>query len=161
MEILMASYVTGDIFVMSPPKITLKAWEPFEDCVSILFLFKHFDVDDPNPEWRLYWVAGIALLRAIGHVLVKSDALTSEKHRNEINKLWGAWKTNPDDKRIFANFIEKERNNILKTYTFGAALSENHSGYRVTYANKEDAFEMFREAVYWWRHQLMALEEQL
>jgi hypothetical protein len=167
----MKSYVTGDMFVMKPPKQTLKAWQPYSDCVSILFSLNHTDVvdgDEELPDWRIYWVAGIALLRAVGHVLAKSDALTSDKHRNEINKLWKRWREDPDDNIIFHNFIEKERNNILKTYTFGAVLSKiyghdsgDDSKYIVTYSDGEDAFEMFREAVYWWRHQLMVLEDQL
>ena len=73
----MTDYVTGDIFTLKIEKQTLKAWKPFWDCVGILFQFQNsaiVDGEDELPEWRLYWVAGITLLRTIGHVLAKVDA---------------------------------------------------------------------------------------
>lgn len=155
------NYVTGDIFVFSPPRQTLKAWAPFWDCVSILFLFQHTDIDEEKPEWRLYWVAGIALLRTIGHVLAKVDGLASARHRSEIDRLWESWKIDRLRSSIFRNFIEKERNNLLKTYSFGARLASNDEGFYVEFEDGQDAFELFREAVYWWRHELMALEDTL
>lgn len=157
----MISYVTGDIFASSPPKQTLKAWDPLWDCVRILFEFQNFDVDEEHSEWRLYWVAGIALLRAIGHVLAKADALTSQEHNNAINKIWSTWKQNSDENKIFWEFIDNERNNILKTYTFGAELVQDKRGFYVTYLGGQDAFQLFREAVYWWRYQLITLEDDI
>lgn len=157
----MDSYITGDIFVRSPPKQTLEAWVPFWDCVAILFEFQNSDVDEEHTEWRIYWVAGIALLRTIGHVLAKADTLTSPKHKAEIEALWARWKSDLEANSVFWNFIEKERNNLLKTYSFGAELAKDDEGYFVKYKGGEDAFQLFREAVYWWRHQLMALEERL
>jgi hypothetical protein len=62
---------------------------------------------------------------------------------------------------IFWDFIEGERNNLLKTYSSGAHLALHDAGYRVEFEDGDDAFQLFREAVYWWRHQLMALEEAL
>lgn len=154
-------YVSDDIFVRAPPKQTLKAWAPFWDCVTILFEFQNSDVDEDRPDWKLFWVAGIALLRAIGHVLAKSDAIVSPKHKVEVNKLWEEWKSAPTENAIFWDFIEDERNNILKTYEFGAKLAKNEGGYYVSYKNEEDAFGMFRNAVYWWRYHLEALERRL
>jgi hypothetical protein len=101
------------------------------------------------------------LLRTVGHVLAKSDALKSAKHKIEIDKLWIEWKSTPKENAIFWNFIEEERNNILKAYTFGATLANDGNGLYVSYLNGEDAFQLFGEAVYWWRHQLSALEERL
>jgi hypothetical protein len=157
----MANYITGDIFVFSPPRQTLKAWIPFWDCVSILFEFQNSDVDEEHSEWRLSWVAGVALLRTIGHVLAKADILASPRHQDEIDRLWDAWKSDRKKAMIFWDFIEKERNNLLKTYTFGARLVEGDEGYHVEFADGNDAFQLFREAVYWWRHQLMTLEDNL
>jgi|SRR5579872_6005049 len=157
----MANYVTGDIFVFSPPLQTLKAWAPFWDCVTILFEFQNSDVDEEHPEWRLSWVAGIALLRTIGHVLAKGDVLTSPRHSDEINRLWKEWKSDRKKASILWDFIEKERNNLLKTYTFGAKLSKDGEGYFVEFADGNDAFQLFRQAIYWWRYQLMTLEAAL
>lgn len=153
--------VTGDIFVLTPPKKSLKAWQPLDDCVVILFEFQNMDVDDEHTEWRILWVAGIALLRAIGHVLAKSDMMTSGKHKLEIDRLWHRWKAHPDDSAIFWEFVEEERNNLLKTYEFGAALAHDENGFYVRYGNGENAFDLFRAAVYWWRHQLMLLEDRI
>jgi hypothetical protein len=157
----MADCVTGDIFVFSPPRQTLKAWVPFWDCVVILFEFQNSDVDEEHSEWRLFWVAGIALLRTIGHVLAKTDAIASPRHRAEIDRLWKEWKSDRIQSSIFWDFIEKERNNLLKTYAFGARLAHNSEGYYVEFEDGQDAFQLFRQAVYWWRHQLMALEDAL
>ena len=155
------SYITGDIFVSSPPKQTLKAWEPWWDCVHILFEFQNSDVDEEHTEWKLYWIAGMALLRTIGHVLAKSDALVSPGHKAEVDRLWAEWRGDRQTNSIFWDFIEEERNNILKTYTFGAQLARYDDGYYVAYRGGEDAFQMFREAVYWWRHQLRQLETRV
>jgi hypothetical protein len=157
----MKSFITGDIFVTSPPKQTLKAWSPFWDCASILFEFQNSEVDEERSEWRLFWVAGIALLRTIGHVLAKSDTLTSTKHKIAVDKLWAEWKSHADENGIFWSFIEEERNNLLKTYESGATLAQDGDGFYVKYATGEDAFQLFREAVYWWRYQLINLETQI
>jgi len=157
----MISYITGDIFVAKVPKQTLKAWEPFWDCVTILFEFQNSDIDDEHPEWRLHWVAGIALLRTIGHVLVKADAPLSQTHKRAVDSLWADWKDNATDNAIFWNFIETERNNLLKTYTFGATLKQDGESFIVRYTDGEDALQLYREAVYWWRHQLNRLEQLL
>lgn len=133
----------GDIFITSPPKQTLKAWEPFWDCVSILFQFQNSDVDEECSEWRLFWIAGIALLRTIGHALAKSDAATSIEHKNMIDKLWDEWKSDPEHNAIFWEFIEQERNNLLKTYEFGAVLAQDDVGFYVKYTNGDGAFELF------------------
>jgi hypothetical protein len=155
------SETADDIFVLRPNKQTLKAWEPFWDCVTILFEFQNSDVDEDRAEWRLYWVAGIALLRTIGHVLAKSDAAISTNHKNQVDKLWAEWKSDLHENKIFWNFIENERNNILKTYTFGATLAQDETGFYVTYAGEENAFSLFRESVYWWREQLLTLEGRI
>lgn len=157
----MKSYITGDIFVFTPPQQSLQAWAPFQDCVDILFIFQNSDVDTEHPEWRLYWVAGIALCRTVGHVLAKVDAYTSNLHRLEIDALWKTWTSDKKAHAIFWEFIEKERNNLLKTYTFGATLKSEGDETFVQYEDGSDALQLFREAVYWWRHQLMELERRL
>lgn len=155
----MISYITGDIFTAKMTRQTLKAWDPFWDCVAILFEFQNSDIDDEHPEWRLHWVAGIALLRAIGHVLSKSDADISTAHKRAVREMWDSWKRDAEDNYIFWEFIESERNNILKTYTFGAKLEKRLDGFVVTYTDGEDALQLYREAVYWWRFQLVSLEK--
>jgi hypothetical protein len=146
-------YVTGDIFTKRIPAQTLKAWQPFWDCVDILFIFQNSDVADSNeelPEWRLYWIAGISLLRTIGHVLAKVDAKSSAQHSQAIGGLWKQLQSDRKGSWIFWEFIEKERNNCLKTYSFGARLVQDEGEVCVQYENGDDAFQLFRQAVYWW-----------
>ncbi|WDR02485.1 hypothetical protein PSQ19_18125 [Devosia algicola] len=160
----MASFITGDIFVRTPPSQTLRAWEPYWDCVSILFLFENSDIVDRNeelPEWRLHWISGIALLRTIGHVLAKVDSQYSLTHAAIVAGFWATLKADRQSSDIFWNFIEEERNNILKTYTFGAKLSRSENGYFIEFADGQDAFQLFREALYWWRYHLELLEREL
>jgi hypothetical protein len=155
-------YITGDIFTTTPPKQTLKAWEPFWDCVGILFQFQHLDVveqdDVEDTEWKLLWVAGISLLRTIGHVLAKVDATKTFGHASEVERFWKALKEDRSSFSIFWNFIENERNNLLKTYTFGASLARDADGYYVKLGDGSDAFQTFRQAVYWWRYHLSMIE---
>jgi hypothetical protein len=63
-----------------------------------------------------------------------------------------------NDKLVFWDFIEQERNNILKTFKFGVKTDE-----RGLFHHRigEDGDPLFREAVYWWRYQLELLEAQL
>ncbi|MEO9899293.1 hypothetical protein [Nisaea sp.] len=160
----MDDYVTGDIFTFNPPQQTLSAWAPFWDCVSILFNFRTSEISDGDEEyveWRLFWVAGVALLRTVGHVLAKVDTNASEEHAQAIASWWKQIRSNKENSWIFWQFIEKERNNLLKTYTFGAQFSLHGDEAKIIFEDGEDAFERFREAVYWWRHQLLTLEGQL
>jgi len=158
------SYIRGDIFTHVPPKQTLRAWDPFWDCVGILFQFQNSDVADGNEElreWRIYWVAGISLLRTIGHVLAKVDANSSNEHSQAVAELWRKLREDRENYWIFWDFIEKERNNLLKTYSFGARFVPSIEGSYVEFEGGEDAFQLFREAVYWWRHHLMEIESIL
>ncbi len=148
----------NDIFVKRQKIESLKAWEPFYDCVGILFDFQNSDIDDEHPEWRRNWIAGSALLRCIGHVLAKVDAKISGRHKVVITEKYLSWKSEPDSKEIFFGFIEKERNNILKTYTIGAGISRDQYGEFLSYGADHNALTLFRTAVYWWRSQLEEIE---
>jgi hypothetical protein len=158
----MRSWITGDIFTSQPRPTTLKAWEPWWDTVAILFELQNSDIDDEHPEWRLHWVAGVALLRTVGHVLKKVDAKTSPKHLEAVKAQWSIWNGDKLENWIFFDFIEQERNNILKEYSFGATLPEPNDDRTLVYRDTDfDAAQLFREAVYWWREQLLAIENAL
>ena len=146
-----------------PKPQTLRAWEPWHFTRSILFELQTWDYDvDDSWKWRTRWIAGVACLRTIGHVLDKIDAKRSLMHRTLIEEAWKSWKKEPDDHRVFFNFIEKERNNILKEFSFGTEFQEydEEPDPRCLEAY-EDAAELFREAVYWWRAQLTEIENRL
>jgi len=65
--------------------------------------------------WRIHWAAAVALIRAVGHVLDKVDG-----EDPFIKKAAGAafkeWKRADPKHEIFREFIERERNNLLKEY---------------------------------------------
>ncbi|BDW95423.1 hypothetical protein MACH10_11080 [Thalassospira tepidiphila] len=160
----MESYGKGDIFTRRIAIKTLNAWEPYTDCVSILFSFQYLDVadgEDELPEWRIFWVAGLTLLRTIGHVLDKVDKPVSSKHADVIGRNWMRIKTDRQQNRIFWDFVEDGRNNLLKTYSWGTSLVKDEHGYFVEYKSGDDAFQLFREAVYWWRYQLEKIESEI
>lgn len=158
----LTSWIAGDIFTSAPGMLTLKAWEPWEMTRSALFEIQNSDIDAEHPEWRTNWIAGVAMLRATGHVLHKVDAATSARHKSMIDAAWHSWSTDRDGNWICFDFIEKERNNILKTFSFGAQLPSAEDGRLLAYGNTDfDAAQLFREAVYWWRFQLRMIEFQL
>lgn len=70
-------------------------------------------------EWRLYWVTAVVLIRAVGHVLVKVDGRAAPVVRDVANELHKKWKSTDERDAIFRDFIEQERNSILKEYEFG------------------------------------------
>jgi hypothetical protein len=71
--------------------------------------------------WRVPYVACLALLRSTGHVLAKVDAGTGDNEKREIAAFWAELKANKDQYLIFWNFIERERNRILKEYVFASS----------------------------------------
>lgn len=158
------SYVEGDIFTAAPldHETKLKAWEPWELTRTLLFQFQNSDIDEEHPEWCFHWYAGVALLRTVGHVLHKVDGCRSEKSRKTIEKFWREWSDNKGQNWILWEFIEKERNAILKTFSFGAELPNDEDQRLLKYKDTDwDATQLFREAVYWWRHQLRGIEREL
>src|SRR6185312_1454897 len=75
----------------------------------------------PKPSYfEFNYVAALALVRAVGHVLDKVDANENGPRPGlSVDVAYAKWKANRDEHRIFWEFIEEERNNILKEYTFG------------------------------------------
>lgn len=136
--------------------------------------------------WRPHWVGCLALLRAVGHVLRNVDRETDDKHRAVINATWDEWKSTKDkgDNAIFWNFIEAERNNLLKEYKFGVEPEPTYivteegdrivteegepivtedDYFRLSHAGFEDkeARDVIGEAIKWWHEQLGAIEAKL
>ncbi|WP_163009210.1 hypothetical protein [Pseudomonas viridiflava] len=130
-------------------------------------------------EWRLQWVTAIVLIRAVGHVLNKVDGNVTPIVRTLASELHRRWKTGGENDAIFRDFIEQERNSILKEYEFGmsegpvpvsvtmvhavtgelfeqrAAIGENV--YRPMWSGPyegEDGRTLLDEAISWWRVQL-------
>lgn len=100
----------------------MKSREVFNDCV----LAKDYFVKAVNAkdyqQAKILWFSCVTLLRTIGHVLHKVDASKLDVHsRNELSVQFKSWKSSEP---IFKDFIEKERNNILKEYDICVGVSE-------------------------------------
>lgn len=165
--------------------MTTAARSVLADCEIALEMLES---EEDMPRWRVKWAGAVALLRAVGHVLRNVDrkepALCSR-----IDNQYERWKSNREVNAIFWNFIEKERNNILKQYRFNLhPLEEVEVAVMMTVRDVEtgdtkevaevfplgdniyrpiidgfregdDARDVYREALDWWDTQLAYLEE--
>ncbi|PKQ06148.1 MAG: hypothetical protein CVT72_07490 [Alphaproteobacteria bacterium HGW-Alphaproteobacteria-11] len=168
--------------------MTTTARQVLEDCAVALQLLEE---EQDLQRWRILWAGAVSLLRAVGSVLKKVDArddplLTSvaDKHHNE-------WKKEAAEHQIFREFIENERNNILKEYKFGIHPLEDvgvviqlkfsppgggepqylgqifnldENIYRPMLDNAwegDDAREVYQEAIDWWRKQLDLIDAEV
>jgi hypothetical protein len=140
--------------------------------------------------WRLHWVAAVALLRAVGHVLEKADG-TSQAVRLASRAAFTRWKSDAPEHKIFREFIERERNTILKEYEFNfhpgdevdvaipVTLQRVSAGafveaetifpldnniYRPLldgFREGEDARDVLSDAIDWWERELTAIERSV
>jgi len=65
----------------------------------------------PEATLQAQYIAIVWMLRAVGHVLYKVDCDTPSQ-RAKLDDKWKIWKREP----IFSNFIEPNRNDLLKEY---------------------------------------------
>src|SRR5262249_6674006 len=117
-------------------------------------------------------------------VLDKVDGKADAKHRAAINARQEEWKAYKEENRIFWDFINAERNNLLKEYKFGveaeptylaleeggrllteegAPLRMEDDFFRLSHVGFEnrEGRDVLDEAIKWWRKQLDAIEAQL
>ena len=148
-----------------------------------IYIRNKLETKESTIEWRLNWVLVIVLLRTVGHVLVKIDGEAHQGVKREARRLFDQWKAAPEHS-IFREFIELERNTILKEYattmTHGpvpiVAHLQRHDGfdyvrqfvieenlYRPMGAGKyagEDGREILDEAISWWAKQLAEIDSR-
>ena len=164
--------------------MTVAARKVLTDCEVALEMLEN---EEDLGRWRVYWAGALALLRAVGHVLYKVDG-DDPTLLHLIDAAYNRWKTNREANAIFWEFIEKERNNILKEYRFNihpigdvdvvlmTAIQHPETGdtaqiaqvvpiceniYRpITdgFREGDDARDVYREALDWWDSQLMTIE---
>ena len=122
--------------------------------------------------FRVLWVGGVALIRAVGHVLQKVDGQTGEVMKRTVAAAYASWKGSRNEHSIFWDFIEDERNRMLKEYEAGFVpdpavyaegewyvLDENlFCPMRNSTFAGEDCRDVFAEAVRWWDEQLGKIE---
>ena len=114
--------------------------------------------------WRRRWVAFITLIRAIGHVLKEVDGNKWNGLDEIVSTEWDKWKQEP----IFKEFIENERNNVLKQYKFKAQQNLNFDPSRSEisysmefgYFHGKDPREIAEMALDWWDEKLKLIESK-
>ena len=139
--------------------------------------------DEPGyTEWRLYWVACVVLLRTVGHVAEKVDGRANKDLLRGSKEVFESWKAG-DEHLIFREFINKERNSILKEYetgmsegpipvvarTLGLDGASADFGYLIEenvyrpiaggYYDGEDGRTLIDEGLVWWDTQIKRMEK--
>lgn len=120
---------------------------------------------------RVLWTAALAIARSVGHVLDKVDSKASAEMEQKLTSLWPTWKQEP----TFREFIEPERNLLLKVGTGSASTSEttgltngdhvwtlDYTLYWPLTDNEfagEDCRDMLAVAFDWWEAKLGELSE--
>lgn len=167
--------------------MTRVARQVFTDCKIALEML---EAEQDLTRWRVHWAGALALLRAIGHVLRKVDGADSKVGR-QVEIAFSRWKSQRAENAIFWEFIDQERNNILKEYQFnlhpldhvdvavimtvqqpetGAMLQVpnvfpiGENIYRPVldgYGEGNDARDVYQEALDWWDAELGAIESAI
>ena len=97
--------------------MTIKARVVLLDCDAALTDLR---TEPTGHTWRCRWAAAVSLLRAVGHVLKTVDSQASTEMADAIRAAWETLQRTRPEPEIFWQFIEEERNNVLKAYQFGA-----------------------------------------
>ena len=161
--------------------MTVAAREVLEDCSQAVAGL----VDGlQGNEWRRQWILAIALLRAVGHVLDNVDGKRTPKYRIAITNWWKSIGRTKPDPTIFWQFIEQERNLILKEYQMNAGQGVSirvplayfnvktgeewttpplptlyHYTINAGPYKGRDQRNVLKEGIEWWANQLNAIDE--
>ncbi len=146
-----------------------------QDCRHAL---REFDSTVSGARWRVIYMANVALLRAVYHVLEARDVPNDARLKREF----GVWKTEllrtKPSPEIYWRFIVDERNQLLKEYTATPVTNslvpeirfnlgsgtENMGLIRQQYLMAEGHFagqeqrQLIKRAIEWWEQELDGLE---
>ncbi len=166
--------------------MTSRAREVLDDCRVALSLLEE---ETGIQRWRIHWAAAVALIRAVGHVLDKVDGQDAFI-KQAAGAAFKQWKSADPKHEIFREFIERERNNLLKEYRsdvhplpevalaveFTAQPVGGGSPVRFAHIGKigeniyrpllegpwegDDARDVLSEAIAWWDSELTAIEQE-
>ncbi|HZG08724.1 MAG TPA: hypothetical protein VEZ70_07090 [Allosphingosinicella sp.] len=154
------------------------------DCQIALELLEE---QEDEGRWRVHWVGAVALIRAVGHVLDKVDG-QMPAIKETARAAFRRWNSDDPAHTIFREFIDAERNNILKEYqskvfpnsdvpvaimvtavhprtgeTIQVPLAEviPDNLYKPLvegFGEGEDAREVYAEAIAWWGRELEEID---
>lgn len=185
-----ASSARRTLAVLPLPRIrslmTCNARQVLADCRVALSLLED---EKDLARWRVHWAAAVALLRAVGHVLDKVDG-QDPVVKEAAEAAFRRWKASDPDNEIFREFIDRERNNLLKEYRSdvhplgdvsiaieyvakspsGDLVKMRHLGeisesiYRPMIEGPwvgDDARDVLAEAIDWWEGELDEIDEEV
>lgn len=148
--------------------MTQAARQVLEDCKIALETIRE---GVQGREWRVQWVAAITLLRIVGHVLDKVDSAISPSYKDEIDRSWKDLQQTKPEPAIFWQFINDERNAILKEYTvnagqgvtidFASGQASAAYHYIVTAGpfKDQDQRRVISDAIAWWEQYLDKIDQ--
>jgi hypothetical protein len=97
--------------------MTQNARQVLEDCRQALEEIKDGVM---GRQWRIRWVAAVALLRTVGYVLKEVDSSNDRLLKQIIKEEWENLKQTRPQPTIFWEFIGAERHNIIHQYKITA-----------------------------------------
>ena len=166
--------------------MTFNARNVLDDCRLVLSMLEE---EDDFDKWRIHWLAALAAIRAVGHVLSKVDGDHDSSVKINADRLFKEWKSDITEHQIFREFIEQDRNLILKEYNsrlfpnskvplateittnapeghpahkIGQVFEVDHRIYRPFSEGPYegiDARDVYQEAIEWWKTQLSRIDE--
>jgi len=101
----------------------MKSREVYSDCCYARDEFSLAIKSGDYKKAKVMWFSCLTLLRAIGHVLHKVDSKQYGKPFSD--KLQDRFKSWKKDEEIYKDFIEKERNQILKEYSSSILVKQS------------------------------------
>ena len=139
------------------------------------YAWNRLELSDDHTEVRVLWFTAVALLRAVGHVLDRVDGPSDSAIARAVKLSWHKWHADPLSYPLFHEFIEEERNILLKEYTHryeeepGRLLAGGETFALdeflftpLTHGRfaGEDGRDIVRDAIDWWRAELDAIDKR-
>ncbi|MBW0279603.1 hypothetical protein [Shewanella xiamenensis] len=142
---------------------------------DVISAYDMLETESDPQKFRIMWIAAISLCRSVGQVLNKIDSKRSLDLSVKIEEQWREIKANRQDNLIFHEFIEKERNLILKEYevgyisgSFGVVSGSTYLGqldeglYSPIASGEyegEDCRDVLKQAIDWWIRKITKIEQ--
>lgn len=146
-----------------------KARLALEDCRHALARLWEEPV---GQDWRILWVATMTLLKTIDYVLIKdteNGPSELQVSKDDVRKERGEKDNYPQEHKIFWEFIDSERTNIVHSYEFNAGQGvivfvgsdkPNQLNYimRSGPYSDRDHRDLVKESIAWWDNQIDEIE---
>lgn len=126
---------------------------------------------DYSVDWRHNYIVALSTLRATGHVLRKVDAVRFPEISGTVAAKYTRWKQGDGNDALFKYFIEDERNQLLKAYSFTARddlafFDDELENGDIDIISKGffkgyNVVDILHRAAAWWKVELSEVAEQI